>query len=250
MVSKLSFKGDNPKIKKKKIKTVGKKVKKEVENLPIWVKAEHLSQLKGPLTIQLNEDKSLISHESSILRFSKDLTFRRFQEEDVIEPNSITQVFIGVTIPIETKNKNELKLAFKTSDDKYIGFYKDADQNNLRCTSDTISDSQIFTVSKIEDGTGFFISKEGNYLGKDLNFVNEPISFIIRIQRKNLQIVDKDSIKTSNYANIESAITELNKYNVSVTIELKQRLREALKQGKLNEQIIIEKTSSKSDSRC
>lgn len=79
--------------------------------------------------------------------------------------------------------------------------------------------------------------------------------FVIRVQLKNsitgkkilAELENKDNHNTEL---VKSAVDSLNKLGINITPELIKRLQDSSISGKLNEQLIIEKQNSKSDSRC
>lgn len=281
MVSKLAFKGDKVSKKKKPVKKSrlssqslqqleedSLEQQQQLNQQPFWQTTSNLSQLKGPITLQLsttnnnNTPSLLYLTDVNTLAVSQDITTYEHSTKQIIEPNDVKQVFIAVSLPFTSstasKDKNILPLAFKTWDDGYLTVKNGG--AIVTVSYGAISKAQSFELIRkpVEEGKEDIITLHWNglTLNKDIKFSKQNdddsiVNIIPRVQTKFLNVKIKEgSSKTSNYADLDSALTDLRNSGIEVNEGVMSRLTKALKEGRLNEGLILEKERIKSDSRC
>lgn len=171
-----------------------------------------------------------------------------------VEPNSVKQVF--QFIPVDD-SKHKSLVSKRTVDtyaiklgDQYLSFDK---STKSLTTSYAISDLEIFTLAPEEGDSGdvrWKISIQDQYLiyDKKFQFSANPQSFVIRVHTKNTvggkQLKQLDSQDSATSSDLKKAIRQLYKDTngkVQITPGLITSLNKAMKSGKLNEQVIVEK---------
>ncbi|CCH46308.1 hypothetical protein BN7_5900 [Wickerhamomyces ciferrii] len=311
MVSKLSFKGDKPKTKKKTVKRTTRPISTKPDiDVPLiensWTSATTFTDLNGPLIIttyeRSNDDYEHLTQQPLVLtpdilgdiRPSKEVRIVdqtetiNFETDDIdplvyhanihkTEPGDVQQVFLATSVAFATLggdvNPNRTKLALKTPSDKYLSLN---DQGDVDCKNEAIGPYQILEFEKhviSKEGVWFKIwngNKRLSLLKNEDKFQlkfksndqdDQIISdlFVIRVQTKNSttgkrllreheesKTLGSDSISLS----IRNAINSLQKSGIEVNQSTIQRLKNAALKGKLNEQLILERSKSKSDTRC
>lgn len=192
------------------------------------------------------------------------------------EPGDIQQVFISVSVSFATSgsndvNPNRTKLAFKTPSDKFLSLTGDGD---VDCKSEAIGPYQIFEIEReaIKDEGVWFriwngqkrlvltkVADKLKFEFKEDSKDDETDLFVIRVQAKNSAtgkrlLREHEESKTlgsdSIGGSIRNALDSLQKSGIEISQATIKRLRDAAIKGKLNEQLIIERQKSKSDSRC
>lgn len=175
-----------------------------------------------------------------------------------IEPNAVNQIFH--LIPVDD-SKHKSLVEKRTVDtfaikfgDQYLSFDK---ASKCLTTSYAISDLEIFTLIPETRELGdvrWRITVQGYTLGFDKKFVfsHDSQSFVIRVHTKNTvggkQLKQLDSHETSTSSDLKRAIRQLYKETngkIQITPELVTSLNNAMKLGKLHEQVVVEKLKYK-----
>lgn len=243
---------------------------------------EHLTQQPQVLTAHELGDVSSRSN-ARIVDSSQSINFESDDIDPLVyhaaihrtEPGDVQQVLVAVSVSFANTgadvNPNKTRLALKTPSDKYLSLTGDGD---IDCKSEAIGPYQIFEFERAPlktEGVWFriwngekklVIVKDGDklkYQFKKLLNEDETDLFVIRVQAKNSatgkrllreyeesKTAGSDSLGTS----IRNALSSLQKSGIEVNQATIKRLRDAAMNGKLNEQLIMERQKSKSDSRC
>lgn len=191
------------------------------------------------------------------------------------EPGDVQQVLVAVSVSFANSgadvNPNRTKLALKTPSDKYLSLTGDGE---IDCKSEAIGPYQIFEFERVpqkSEGVWFriwngdkklVILKSGEklkYQFKSSPSDNETDLFVVRVQAKNSStgkrlLREYEESKTAGSdslgSSIRNALSSLQKSGIDINQATIKRLRDAAVKGKLNEQLIMERQKSKSDSRC
>lgn len=165
------------------------------------------------------------------------------------------------------------KHVLKSRDGRFVGVSADG---SVTCHSEAVGPANLVSFEQHDDerwGVLFRLQVGGRWLGVDaegsLVLAADPgetasttgtsYSFVVRVHAANSsmgksEILRYQEAQRNSDENIEKtvehSVAQLEKNGVKINPTLIKRIKLAIKNGKLNEQMIIEKEKSKSDSRC
>lgn len=270
MVSKLKFKGDKPKPKRKrggderakdaKDAKDGKRTKADTANSDVgWVTAASSLDLQGPVMITFpshDEDSRpycVCSDAMGKVYTSSELDVVKAEDVDkpihATEPNSVQQVFVLSPVP-----GSQSTFALKTAS----GTYLSCDKFGLvDAKARAVGPAETFVLSKTEGGW-YLQTKFDRYLSVkrtkdeddyqvrgDSDQVTLCETFVLRIQAKyqHKERQEHHSTKISSKRLKGMAGTDLSDADIS-------HLKRAHANGKLNEALLDFRQKKKSDTRC
>lgn len=276
MVSRLRFKGD-PKGKVVKNKTKTKKSHENVKQRALvpqltledietsWTTSSSLADSYGPVMLCLLDDENNVRivnwNDESLCTLGDDFGVNEHDQFTpwkglihTVEPLSPSQVMICSPV----LNSNGVTL--KASRGKYLA----KTGHTLSFNHAAIDTNCIFKVDFQDDGTVTLAIGEEHILATpegelELRGSGEATRFVLRVQMRNTvrgkRMIEelsgkKDVSSIEEEAIVNDAVQSLMKYNAELNDELVKRLEDAHKRGRLNEQLIEERTKLKSDSRC
>lgn len=247
MPSKLKFKGEKPKKRKREAddqsskKQKGPQDGKEEESG--WMTAVENDQLRGPVVIMNQEATCICADSEGTVYTSSELDQVNDSKNvvDRIEPNSVQQVF--VLSPLEVSN--ERRYAFKSATKTYLSV-KDS---KFSAKASAIGAKETFEVEQY-DGNGWTIKIHDEYL-----HITSDGSVKLSADKQKLAF----RVQTKYAAKLK---TELEVKERISTRELEDRvgrrlsdnevrtLKKAFKAGHLNEALLDIRQKSRSDTRC
>lgn len=230
MVSKLKFKGEKPKKRKRDVdENKSDKIQKIKDDIDeVWVTAKDRKELTGPIMI-LGTNATCISAElNGKVYVSNELDFVGDKEKlvDRVEPTSTQQVF--VIMPLELGK--ETKYAFKIKD-RYLTI----EDGYLSANSTAVGDRQTFVINQYKDGWSIGINKKYITIGdEDVKTTTEETPLYIRIQAQNA-IKESASYEVKQRISTKELVEMVGRKLGDNEV---RTLKKAFKEGKLNEALL------------
>ncbi|ANB13296.1 FRG1 family protein [Sugiyamaella lignohabitans] len=279
MVSKLVFKGDKPKKKKKaSVKSDSWRVSKAASGestshpeLAVtnegWVTAKNLSELKGPVVLAFKDEDNPVVIASDLngkLYLSSDIDITGSKSID-IEPRTVQQVFVLSKLDFRGTDTSALdeptvnnEFSFKNSEGTYL---TSPIEPPLHCKAVSIGQDQIFTLTALESGGWSLQTSRKAFLGfqkddSEIGFklvYSDTVGFsetwILRVQAQYARLHNSSSRTTSSSERISSKVLEERAGRKLTPSEISS-LKLAYKQGRLNEALLDIRQRSRSDNMC
>lgn len=255
-IGRLSFKGDEPGVKKKKKKKHHTKKEENEEEEHGWIVCDSLDEIGGPtvLITKSVEPVALLS----INEKNNQVTCSPMDIQDIqeVQPTMASQVFIVSKLP------GSHSFTLKSAMDRFLG--SDA-FGVLSCTSEAAGPAEEWTIVKRTDG---FALQQSELLGSkflrigsdgSLRVDSETIGFkeIVLIKGQSQFMHARKTKKTD--LQINSALLEVELLKKSISFGNKyiakldrdtESLIEAKRKGNLNEELLDRRVKLKKDKFC